>query len=76
MRSRDRLSSTRRRSSNDLLSRRRPPGGRSAPSQRERTHAPKTGRTLAPAWTTFFETLGKAPPLDAEALGEIAIPTG
>lgn len=42
--------------------------------QLERTHAPNDWREVARLNQRFFEALGKTPPLDAEALGEIACP--
>ncbi len=42
--------------------------------QLEKTHAPNDWRDVARLNQRFFETLGKAPPLDAQALGEITCP--
>ena len=42
--------------------------------QLEKTHAPNDWRDVARMNQRFFESLGKAPPLDAEALGKIACP--
>jgi pimeloyl-ACP methyl ester carboxylesterase len=42
--------------------------------QLEKTHAPNDWRDVARLNQRFFEALGNAPPLDAEALGEIACP--